>query len=351
MQITKKHFGETKGKEVVEYTLENKNGYSLSVITYGGIITKLMMPDKEGQMENITVNFNSLEEIVASRPFHGALVGPVSGRISGASYQDGDLEVVLGQNENGNNLHSGFTGIDQHIWEAATEESETQAALLLKTVSPDGESGFPGDLEVIVTYTLNNQNEVGIAYEARTSKRTLFNPTNHVYFNLNGQADELIYNHKLQVNSDKFAVLDDENIPTGELRAVDGTDFDLRQLRSLKEVIYSEEAQIKDRKGYDHPFVLNKEASRPAAVLKEQESGRVLKMKTDADAVVVFTHNSEKEPVTAGEKLLPVHAGITLETCTLPDAVNQEGFGSIWLEPGETFKSSTVFALHVETAE
>ncbi len=348
MQIEKKRFGAVNGKEVFEYTLKNSNNYSISVITYGAILTKLMMPDKEGKVENITVNFTSLDEIVASRPFHGAIIGSVSGRISGASYKDGDAEVVLEQNENGNNLHSGFTGIDQHVWQATTEESDNQAALILKTVSSDGESGFPGDLEVKVTYTLNEQNEVGIAYEAQTNKRTLFNPTNHVYFNLNGDSDTLIHNHKLQVSSEQFAVLDEENIPTGELRAVKGTDFDLRQLRFLEEVLQSSDEQIKDRDGYDHPFVLNKAANRPAVVLKEEESGRVLKIKTDAEAVVIFTHNSEKVPVTENEKVLPVHAGITLETCALPDAVNQKNFGSIWLEPGKTFKSATVFALAVE---
>lgn len=348
MQITKQFIGEVKNQEVSEYTLTNSQGYSLSVITYGAIITKIMMPDKEGKFENITVNAETLEEIVTSRPFHGAIIGPVSGRISGASYPDGENEIYLDKNENDNNLHSGFTGIDQHVWEAATEELEHQASLILKTVHPDGEGNFPGDLEVNVTYTLNEENEITIAYAAKTNKQTLFNPTNHVYFNLNGKENARIYNHTIQVNSGKFAVLDDENIPTGELREVEGTDFDLRQLRKLDEVLKSDEEQIKDRNGYDHPFVLRKEANQPAAVLKEEHSGRVLKMKTDADAVVVFSHNSEKVPSTKGEHVLPVHAGITLETCALPDAVNQKGFGSIWLKPVETFKSTTIFALEVE---
>lgn len=348
MEINKEVYGELKGKEVYEYTLSNSNGYSLSVITYGGIITKLMMPDKEGNVENITVNFETLEEIAQSRPFHGAIIGPVSGRISGASYKDGNLEVLLDQNENGNNLHSGLTGIDQHIWNASTEEDDNQVSLILNTTSLDGESGFPGDLEVTVTYSLNEKNEVTISYEAKTNKRTLFNPTNHVYFNLNGSSEELIHNHELQVNSEKFAVLDDENIPTGELRAVDGTDFDLREFRSLADVLASEEEQIKDRTGYDHPFILSKDSNTPAVVLREESSGRVLKMKTDEDAVVIFSHNSEKVPVTKNEQTLPVHSGITLETCALPDAVNQEGFGSVWLEPGETFQSTTVFSIEVE---
>lgn len=351
MEIQKELFGKLKDKDIYEYTLVNKNGYSLSVTNYGAIITKLMMPSNEGNVENITVNFKTLEEIVQSRPFHGAIIGPVSGRISGASYKDGNLEVLLEKNENGNNLHSGLTGIDQHIWNASTKEDEEQVSLILNTVSLDGESGFPGDLEVAVTYSLNEKNEVKIAYEAKTNKRTLFNPTNHVYFNLNGNSQELIHNHQLQVKSEKFAVLDDENIPTGELRAVGGTDFDLRGFRSLEEVLASEEKQIKNRNGFDHPFVLEKETDEPAVILKEESSGRVLEMKTDEEAVVIFSHNSQKVPVIDNETTLPVHAGITLETCALPDAVNKEGFGSIWLEPGETYRSSTVFSLKVETAD
>lgn len=351
MEITKEVFGELNGKEVLEYTLTNSKGYSLSVTNYGAIITKLMMPDKEGNAENITVNFETLDEIVASRPFHGAIIGPVSGRISGAAYKDGHLEILLEKNENGNNLHSGSTGIDQHIWNATTKEDGNQASLILNTVSLDGESGFPGDLEVTVTYSLNEKNEVALSYEAKTNKRTLFNPTNHVYFNLNGNSQELIHNHELQVNSEKFAVLDDENIPTGELRAVEGTDFDLRKSRSLEEVLNSKDDQIKARKGYDHPFVLNKEVESPAIILEEPNSGRVLELKTDESAIVIYTHNSEKAPVSDSENTLPIHAGITLETCALPNAVNQEGFGSVWLEPGETFHSTTVVSLKVETAD
>ena len=241
-----------------------------------------------------------------------------------------------------------MTGIDQHIWNASTEEEAHQVSLILSTTSLDGESGFPGDLEVRVTYSLNEENEVGITYEAKTNKRTLFNPTNHVYFNLNGPRQESIHNHEIQVNSEKFAVLDEENIPTGELRAVVGTDFDLRSFRSLEEVLASEEEQIKNRQGYDHPFVLTKGDSSPAVRLREKSSGRVLELKTDEEAIVIYSHNSKKVPVTENEKTLPAHAGITLETCALPDAVNQVGFGSIWLEPGELFQSTTVFHLKVE---
>lgn len=348
MKLQKVKFGEYQNEDVFEYTLTNSNKVSLSVISYGAIITKLIMPDKEGQLENITMNMKSLEEIVESRPFHGAIIGQVSGRIANAAYMDGPTKITLDQNEGTNTLHGGNTGLDQKNWEVTTEESDQQISLILTTVSPDGEGGFPGDVNVTITYTLTEKSEVKIMYEATTNKRTLFNPTNHVYFNLNGDYTEPIYNHEIQVDSNKFAVLDAENIPTGELRDVQDTAFDLRTLTDVEKVVKNDAKQIADRNGLDHPFVLNKTKDIPAAVLKENDSGRILKMTTDADAVVIYTHNSEEIPVKEDEEILPVHGGLTLETCALPDAVNQENFGSVWLEPDDKFSSETVFMLSIE---
>ncbi len=348
MQLQKEKFGVYNHEEIFEYTITNSAGMSLSVISYGAIITKIMVPDKEGTLEDVTMNVSSLEEIVAERPFHGAVIGRVSGRIADARYLDQGTEIVLDQNENTNMLHGGYTGIDQHVWKVTTSESKEQASLLLKTISPDGEGGFPGDLVITVTYTLTEKGEVKIRYEATTNKRTLFNPTNHVYFNLNGNVKKPIYNHEIQVNSAHFAVLDEENIPTGELRSVENTAFDLRTLTNVEEVLKSDEKQIVERKGLDHPFVLRKTKDLPDAVLKEKNSGRVLKMNTDADALVVYSHNKEQMQTTTNEETLPIHGGLTLETCRLPDAVNQENFGSIWLEPGEEFSSETVFTFTVE---
>ena len=348
MKIQKEKFGVYKNEDIFEYTLTNSTGLSLSVITYGAIITKIKMANNKGTVEDITMNVSSLKEIVAERPFHGAIIGRVSGRIANARYLDGETEIVLDQNENPHMLHGGYTGIDQHIWKVTTIESKEQAALVLKTVSPDGEGGFPGDLVITVTYTLTEKGEVKIRYEAATNKRTLFNPTNHVYFNLNGDVKKPIYNHEIQVNSNQFAVLDNENIPTGELRSVENTTFDLRPLTNLEDVLKSDEKQITDRNGLDHPFALNKTKDVPDAVLKERNSGRTLKMTTDTDAMVVYSHNKERIPTALYEDVLPVHGGITLETCRLPNAVNQEKFGSIWLEPGEDFSSETVFIFSVE---
>lgn len=343
MELKKEVFGMHNNTEVVEYTLTNSHNISLSVISYGAIITKICMPGKNGEIENVTVNVDTLKEMIENRPFHGAIIGRVSGRISDATYIDQDKEFQLDKNEGNNTLHGGHNGLDNKIWEVRTIEDEDQISVVFSTTSKDLESGYPGNMDIQVTYTLNNHDEVFINYRANTDKRTLFNPTNHVYFNLSGAKEESIHNHLIQVDSDYFAVLADDNIPTGELRSVDSTAFDLRDMTELKHVLNSEEKQIKDRNGLDHPFVLNKTKDKPAAVLEHKESGRKLIMNTDREAVVIYSHNVDQSLITENEEVIKVHSGITLETCTLPDAVNQKSFGSIFLNPDETFESTTVF--------
>lgn len=343
MELKKSKFGKINNVEISEYTLTNYNGLSLSVITYGAIITKIQLPDKQGEIRNITVNVSTLEEIIKSRPFHGAVVGPVAGRISNAEYVESDVKVKLTQNEFKNNLHSGENGLDTKIWTADFNKEDDNLSLILKTILLDGEDGFPGEREVTVTYTLNEENEIRINYQAKTTKKTIFSPTNHVYFNLNGKPSEKIYNHELFINSDYYAVLDEENLPTGELKSVEDTDFDFRKLKNIKNNLNSEEKQIADRGGLDHPFLLKKDADKPAAILSNLKSGTKIEMFTDCDAVVVYTHNHEHQPVVKNEDVLLKHYGIALETSALPDAVNHDNFGSVWLHPHEEFNSTTTF--------
>lgn len=348
MKIKKESFGFVKDQEIFEYTLKTSKQLSVSVITYGGIITKMIMPDRYGDLGEITVNKTTLDEIVQERSFHGAIVGPVAGRISGARYIDGDKYIELEKNENGNTLHSGSSGLDNKVWEAEIEENEKEASLILTTILKDGEGGFPGEVKVKVIYTLNEENELEIRYEAETNKRTLFNPTNHVYFNLSGNYENSIYAHELQVNSNFYATLNEENIPTGELKEVTDTAFDLREGNKIGNIIINnEEEEIIFRKGLDHPFLVNSDSQEPIVKLSDVASGRVLEIETDRDAVVIYTHNHIQESVTGKGRLLWMHSGIALETQQLPDAVNQKGFGSIWLEPGEDFTSTTTYKFSI----
>lgn len=348
MEIKKEMLGHFNEDEIYEYTLLNSNKFSVSVISYGGIITKIKMPDRNGLVEEVTVNVDDLEEIIERRPFHGAVVGPVAGRISKGQYFDGDQKIQLDQNEGENTLHGGENALDNRVWDVETNEKENEGTLILTTQLADGLGGFPGNVEVTVYYTLNEVSEFTIHYEAQSDEKTLFNPTNHSYFNLSGNNKEAIYDHELQLESDYYAVLNDENISTGELRSVDETDFDFRAGKELKSLLNSTDKQITDRKGLDHPFLLNKEASETKARLYHEDSGRMVEMSTDADAVVVYTHNHEQEKLSKKDKNIGKHSGIALETSSLPDAVNQEGFGSIWLDENEIFKSETVFKFSLQ---
>lgn len=349
MNIKKEKFGKINNDEIYEYTLSNSNKLSLSVITYGGIITKIMMSDRNGEEENITVNMKSLEEIIKARPFHGAIIGPVSGRISNGEYFDEDQRIKLTKNEEGNTLHGGLKGLDTKLWDATTENNEESVSLILKTKLLDGEDGFPGDINVVVRYTLNKENEIQIRYEATTNKRTLFNPTNHVYFNLSGNQDTNIGSHDLFIDAEFYAPTHEDDTPTGELKNVENTDFDLRKGNKLKNIFQSEDFEIKSKGGFDHPFVLNQNNEIPAVILIEGKSGRSVELFTDSESVVVYTHNHEQEPVSENknEKKLAIHSGITLETQQLPDAVNHKYFGSIWLNPKEPFKSTTTFKFNI----
>lgn len=348
MDIIKEIVGYLNDETIYEYTLINANNISLSVISYGGIITKIKMPDRKGLVEEVTVNIDNLDEIIETRPFHGALVGPVAGRISKGQYFEGDKLIQLDQNEGKNTLHSGENALDNRIWKVEMVEKDKEGRLILTTQLEDGLDGFPGNIDVTVCYTLNEADEFTIHYEAETDKKTLFNPTNHLYFNLSGDNKEPIYNHELKLESDHYAVLDDENIPTGELRSVDNTDFDFRDEKSLKILRDATDKQITDRKGFDHPFLLDKNQSETKATLYHEDSGRMVEMSTDADAVVVYTHNHEQEILSKKDTKISMHSGIALETSTLPDAVNQEDFGSIWLDKGIVFKSETIFKFSLQ---
>lgn len=348
MKITKEVFGVLNNETIYEYTLINSRNISLSVISYGGIITAVKMPDRKGTIEEVTINVDSFDEMVANRPFHGALIGPVTGRISKGHYFDGENRIQLDQNEGENTLHSGEKGFDTTVWHVETQEENDKITLILSSQFKDGEGGFPGNVDVTIYYSLNEAGEVTIRYEATTDKTTIFNPTNHVYFNLSGNNKESIYNHEFQLASDYYAVLDNENLPTGELKSVDHTDFDFRKGKELVCLTDATDEQITARAGLDHPFVLNQDTLDHAAKLYHHDSGRLLQMTTNSDAVVVYTHNHEYSTDNSTILKLAKHSGIALETSALPDAVNQEDFGSIWLEPNKKFSAEITYKFSIQ---
>lgn len=344
MEITKELRGYIEEEKIYEYTLTNQNNVSLSVISYGGMITEIKMPNLKGKIEDITIHLDDLEEIISDRPYHGTIIGPVAGRIRGGVYFDGEKEVQLDQNEEERTLHGGKEGLDRKNWAVKVQEGSDKMSLVLSTIHADMESGFPGNLSVTVTYTLTEENDLIIDYDAESDKKTLFSPTNHVYFNLSGDKKNPIYDHLLELKSDEYASITKEGLITGELCKVKNRDYDFNEMKSLAFLPESEEKEIQEHDGLDHSFILRKDSDEPDAKIYHPETGRLIQMYTDTEAVVVYTHNHVQESET---KTIPKHSGITLETSGLADATDFEIFRPILLAKGEHFHSQTRFNFSV----
>ena len=343
MEFEKKIFGDLSGETIYEYTLTNSQGVSLSALNLGGVVTSIKTPDKAGQFSNITLGFDNVEDYLTYRPFYGALVGRVAGRIAEGRFNLEGKEYQLQVNEGENHHHGGNPAFESHIWDVSIEEGEASTHLIFKYFSPAGENGYPANLVVTITYTLSEANEWKISYHAETDEPTLFNPTNHVYFNLSGDHTKTIKEHTLQVNSDLVGELKEDGIPTGKFLPVNDTDFDLREPVKLSKGITSQHPQLADKKGFDHPFFLAHRGSEPDAVLCDSESGRKVIVTTDCDALVVYTHNGVSGEYEINGNRVEPYAGVALETQTMPDAINQDNFGNITLYPGETFHSETIY--------
>ncbi|MER2227160.1 MAG: aldose epimerase family protein [Carnobacterium sp.] len=343
MDISVKDFGELSGQIVQEYTLTNRYGVSLSAMTYGAAITSIRVPDKNGLIENIVLGYDTLDEYVSYRPYYGATVGRVAGRIDKGKFTLEGKNYQLETNDKTNHSHGGNYGLDTKIWTVKTESTENEGHLIFTYKSLHGENGYPGNLSVQVTYTLTESSEWKISYQATTDKTTLFNPTNHVYFNLSGDPTKAINQHVLALTSEYFAELKEDYIPTGILLPVKETPFDFMTADAVNKGFESTHPQNQLVSGYDHPFVLEHIDEKPEAVLSDTISGRRVQMTTDRDAVVIFAVNTLDGRHDNEGNAEESYAGIALEAQNLPNAINQKGFGKVILHPNETFHSETTY--------
>ncbi|KMT62405.1 aldose epimerase family protein [Paenilisteria newyorkensis] len=344
MKLSERKFGELEGQVVTEFCLENDHGVRVRALDYGGIVTETWVPDAKGDFVNVSLGFATLDEYLAHSPYFGALVGRVAGRIGDARFELDGKTYQLEKNEGENILHGGPDNFSKRMWDAERLETVDEIGVVFSLTSLDGDNGFPGNLYVRVTYTLNNANEWRIKYEAKSDAATVFNPTNHVYFNLTGDVEKLVLDQELQMRSSRFVALDAASIPTGELVDVTGTVFDFREPRALRDGATSEHPQnVIIKNGYDHAFVLEHEAGEPDARLVDPDSGRVVEMRTDCDSVVVYTGNQLSGKFAIDGVAVPKYAGVTMETQGLPDSMNHEGFGSAVIQKDELFESETVF--------
>lgn len=332
------------------YTLKNDAGMTVKFLNYGGIITEIITPDRNGVKENVVIGYENYTDYETNDNYFGALTGPVAGRIQGASFTFDGETYFLTANDGDNHLHGGPTGFHQVLWDGKTSETDDEVAVELSYHRPDGEGGYPGNVDVKVTYTLTNQNEFKIRYEATTDKATPLALTNHTYFNLSGNLKETVENHIVTLDSDQFVELDSHLIPTGKILDVEGTTFDFRNGRKISEGIQApNEQNIIADNGYDHYFLFNHEREEQV-VVKEETSGRVLTVRTDEKGMVMYSANMLDE----GLKLLGGpsrrYLGLCLETQGSPASLHHEKFSSIILQPEENYKKETVFTFSTDLA-
>jgi aldose 1-epimerase len=342
-------FGATAdGVPIERYTLTNANGLQADVITYGGILTALRVPDRNGQIGDIVLGFDSLAPYLGDHPFFGALVGRFCNRIAGAQFTLNGTTYQLAHNDGVNHLHGGPHGFHRAIWRASERPAEEGPSLELHYLSRDGEEGYPGNLSVTVVYTLTDQNALRIDYSATTDRDTVINLTNHSYFNLDGSAD--ILGHEIQIDATQFLPINQTLIPIGELRAVRDTPMDLTTSTVIGDRIAADDEQVRRGLGFDHTWVIDKPAGAlgHAARVYAPQSGRVLDVSTTTPGVQFYSGNMLDGSLAGkGGQVYSQHSGLCLETQHFPDSPNQPQFPSTVLHPGETYRQTTIFEFGV----
>lgn len=338
--ITEKPFGTYEGKPVTEYTLTNNNGMQVSIINYGGTMTKIITPDKSGAMGDVITGFESLDGFTQKGvPYFGALIGRYGNRIANAKFTLDGTEYKLAGNDGGNSLHGGNKGYDKVYWNI--EKMAGDSSLKLTYLSKDGEEGYPGNLNVQVIYTLSSDNGLKLDYTATTDKATVINLTSHGYFNLSGGKDSTILNHELMLKADKYTPVNAKLIPTGAMDPVAGGPMDFTAAKTIGKEI----AQVNG--GYDHNWILNRTGNdlEHVATLFDPGSGRQMEVWTTEPGIQFYSGNfldGSLKDGKGGAKYVK-HGALCLETQHYPDSPNQSAFPSTVLKPGETYHHTTVY--------
>lgn len=342
-------FGITKnGDQIKKYTLVNKNGMRAEIINFGGIVTALTAPDRNGNYEDIVLGLTKPEDYFeANTAFFGAIIGRYANRIAEGKFNLNGKQFNINRNNGENHLHGGNNGFHTKIWKA--ELLENEQTLQLSYISKDGEEGFPSEVLVKVFYTLTDENALEIEYQAVADGDTIINLSNHSYFNLSGDFNEKITNHELRLNADQYIPIDNQSIPLGNFENVENTPFDFRILKKVGKDIAEPHEQLKIANGYDHCFVLNGNGLRLIGELYHPKSGRNMEVITDQIGVQLYTGNfldgkSEGKPGVRNEQ----RTGICLETQHFPDSPNQKNFPSVVLKAGEKYSKKTIYTFTVK---
>jgi len=346
--ITKAPFGKTAdGPSVEIYTLRNRHGMEARITNYGGIVVSLTAPDRDRKFADVVLGYSSLDDYMNPPfPYFGAIIGRYGNRIAKGRFTLNGVEYKLAVNNGENHLHGGVRGFDKVVWTAEETKSAAGPALSLTYLSKDGEEGYPGNLRVRVVYTLTNNNELKIDYTASTDKDTVTNLTHHSYFNLAGEGNGDILDHRVVLKASRFVPTDAGSIPTGELKNVTGTPFDFLSAHAIGERINQDDQQLKFGNGYDHTWVINGRAGilRQAASVYEPTTGRVMEVWTTEPGVQFYTGNflDGSRPGKSG-KAYPRRSGLCLETQHYPDSPNRPNFPTTTLRKGATYRSTTIY--------
>jgi aldose 1-epimerase len=371
-KINSEFYGTTAdGQDVYEYTLTNgfKRPLEVKIITYGGIITSIMMPDKWGHRENVALGFDNLQDYETKSPYFGCITGRYANRIANARFTLDGVTYCLDANNGPNSLHGGLRGFDKKVWEVTKAEAGPDGVVLkLHYLSPagegyegadcpDGEEGYPGNLDVTVTYTLNDKNQLVMDYFATTDAPTVVNLTNHTYWNLAGEGEGDINDHILYLNADRYTPVDPTLIPTGELAPVASTPFNFMTPKPIADGLRSNHPQAVIGRGWDHNWVLKRSSFADtsmilAASLCEPGSRRVLNVWTEEPGIQFYSGNFLDGTLygTSGRSYRQGD-GLALETQHFPDSPNQPAFPSTVLRPGETYETTTIFELLVNKGQ
>jgi aldose 1-epimerase len=349
--IKNQAFGTVPEGRVGLYTMTNSRGMEVRAMNYGGIIVSLRVPDKKGMLADVVLGFDTLDAYLNNKPYFGAIIGRYANRIAKGKFPLDGVEYRLARNNGMNSLHGGLKGFDKVLWHGEQFENNHGIGVVFTYTSKDGEEGYPGNLKTTVTYTLTDQNELQIDYEATTDKATPVNLTNHSYFNLAGEGNGDILRHELMLNADRFTLVESTLIPTGELPSVARTPFDFTKPTAIGARIDANNEQLAIAHGYDHNFVLNRKSSRLelAGRVHEPQTGRVLEVYTTEPGIQFYTGNFLDGTITGkNAHAYKKRAALCLETQHFPDSPNHSHFPSSVLKPELIYHSRTVYKFSTE---
>ena len=349
MAMVKEEFGMSKGRTIDLYTMSNSAGVKVSVTNYGGIITSLKVPDRDGQIEDVVLGYDTLKEYIDDAIYIGSVVGRYANRIKGGVLKLEQSAYQLNCNRPGIHLHGGNQGFNKKTWEPQLVREGRDPELRLFLDSPDGDQGYPGNLRTRVSYILTEDSSLIIDYQAETDRPTVVNLTQHSYFNLAAQGD--ITNHLIQINASEYTPVGPDLIPTGELAEVEGSPFDFRTLRRISDAIAEEDTRKKAGVGFDHNYVLNTrgDIKKVAAYLYHEESGRIMAVHTTKPGMQFYSGNYlDGRWRGRGGVGFFKHAALCLETQFYPDSPNQPLFPSPLLLPGDVYHHTTIYRFGIQ---